>query len=109
MPSTHGCWPILLQAIQPPVRALADEQSRALAEWVQRRHQLIEMLTAERNRLRAMSGPARADIEAHIDWLNQRLRGLDAELERLIANHPAWKALSALLCSVPGIGPVVSA
>jgi transposase len=97
------------EAIQPPVRALPDEQSRALAEWVQRRHQLIEMLTAERNRLRAMSGPARADIQAHLDWLDQRLTGLDAELERLIANHAVWKALSTLLCSAPGIGPVVSA
>src|SRR5689334_18443463 len=109
MPLTHGGRPILLQAIQPPVRPLPDDQSRVLAEWVQRRHQLVEMLTAERNRLRAMTGPARADIEAHLDWLNQRLTGLDAELEGLMANHPSWKALSALLRSAPGIGPVIAA
>jgi transposase len=56
-----------------------------------------------------MSGSARADIETHIDWLEKRLVRLDEELERLIADNPVWKDLSALLCSVPGIGSVVSA
>ena len=65
------------EAIHPPVRVLPDQQTRELAEWVQRRHQLVEMLTAERNRLRAMSGSARADIETHIDWLEKRLVRLD--------------------------------
>jgi hypothetical protein len=32
-----------------------------------------------------------------------------AELEQLISNNPIWKDLSELLCSTPGIGPVVSA
>ena len=59
--------------------------------------------------VRAMSGPARADIEVHIDWLDKRLARLDAELEHLISNNPVWKDLSELLCSAPGIGPVVSA
>ena len=97
------------EAIHPPVRVLPNEQTRELAEWVQRRHQIVEMLTAERNRLRAMSGSARADIETHIEWLAKRLVRLDEELERLIAQNPVWKDLSALLCSVPGVGPVVSA
>ena len=44
------------------------------------------MITAERNRLRAMSGSARADIETHIDWLEKRLVRLDEELEWLIAD-----------------------
>src|SRR5215471_19247530 len=67
------------------------------------------MFTAERNRLRAMSGSARADIETHIDWLEKRLVRLDEELQQLIAHNPVWKDISALLCSVRGIGPVVSA
>jgi transposase len=92
------------EAIHPPVRVLPNEQTRELAEWVQRRHQIVEMLTAERDRLRAMSRSARADIETHIEWLAKRLVRLDEELERLIAQNPVWKDLSALLCSVPGVG-----
>ena len=97
------------EAIRPPVRILPDGQTRELAQWVQRRHQIVEMLTAERNRLRAMLGAAKRDIEEHIDWLEKRLTRLDSELEASIARHPLWNELSTLLCSVPGIGPVVSA
>jgi transposase len=97
------------EAIRPPVRVLPDGQTRELAEWVQRRHQVVEMLTAERNRLRAMLGSAKRDIEEHIEWLEKRLTRLDSELEASIARHPLWNELSTLLCSVPGIGPVVSA
>ena len=56
-----------------------------------------------------MSGSAPADIETHIDWLEKRFVRLDEELQQLIAHNPVWKDISALLCSVPGIGPVVSA
>jgi hypothetical protein len=49
----------------------SDEQTREVAEWVQRRHQIVEMLTAERNRLRAMTRAARTDIETCIDWLEK--------------------------------------
>lgn len=97
------------EAIRPPVRNLPDGPTRELAEWVQRRHQIVEMLTAERNRLRAMLGSAKRDIEEHIEWLEKRLDRLDSELEGLIARDPLWKELSTLLSSVPGIGPVVSA
>jgi len=41
---------------------------------------LAALLTAERNRLRAMTGAARADIETHIEWLEKRLVRLDEEL-----------------------------
>jgi hypothetical protein len=74
--------------IHPPVRVLPDEQTRELAEWVQRRHQLVEMLTAERNRLRAMSGSARADIETHIDWLEKRR--LPQVQFHFIPTHSCW-------------------
>jgi len=108
--STHDCWLIWLKrSIHPCASCPNTQQTRQLAEWIQRRHQIVETLTAERNRLGAMSGSVRADIEAHIDWLEKRLARLDAELERLLADNPVWKDLSALLCSVPGVGPVVSA
>ena len=40
------------ERIQPPIRELPDEQTRALRELCVRREELIEMLIAERNRLR---------------------------------------------------------
>lgn len=45
------------QAVRPPVRPVPDEQTQALAALVARRQQLIEMLTAEKNRLRLAAQP----------------------------------------------------
>ena len=39
------------EAIRPEPRPLPDEQTQVLAALVKRRHQIIEMLTAEKNRL----------------------------------------------------------
>ena len=41
--------------IQPAVRPLPDEETRELRGLVDRRHQLLQMLTSERNRLRTAS------------------------------------------------------
>lgn len=55
------------EAIRPQVRAMADEQTRELNGLVTRRQQLVEMLTAERNRLGSMKGKARQDVQVHIE------------------------------------------
>ena len=47
------------EAIRPPVRPVPDEQTQALAALVARRRQPIEMLTAEKNRLRLAASPFR--------------------------------------------------
>ena len=94
----HDCWPISLKRSIQLCAPYLTNKPENLLQWVQRRHQLVEMLTAERNRLRAMSGSARADIETHIDWLEKRLVRLDEELERLIADNPVWK-ISAPCCT----------
>jgi len=96
------------EAIRPQVRAMADEQSRALNGLVTRRQQLVEMLTAERNRLGSMQGKARQDIQVHIEWLQKRLQDLDGDLEQMIRKTPVWQERMNLLRSVPGIGKVVS-
>jgi transposase len=96
------------EAIQPQVRPMADEQTRELNGLVTRRQQLVEMLTAEHNRLSAMQGKAHRDIQAHIQWLRKRLKDLDDDLEQTIRKTPVWQERMNVLQSVPGIGKVVS-
>jgi transposase len=96
------------EAIRPQVRPMADEQTRELNGLVTRRQQLVEMLTAEHNRLSAMQGKAHRDIQAHIQWLRKRLKDLDDDLEQTIRKTPVWQERMNLLQSVPGIGQVVS-
>jgi transposase len=96
------------EAVRPAVRPLPDAAARALAEAVTRRQQLVEMLTAERNRLGSLSGHWRERALAHVAWLRQELAALEAELAQLIEASPVWWARERLLRSVPGVGPAVA-
>lgn len=96
------------EVMQPSVRPLPSEQTQKLNDLVTRRHQVVEMLTAEKNRLQGMSGVVREDIEANIDWLKKRLTHLEQQLQELIEQAPVLQEQDNLLQSVPGVGPVVA-
>ena len=96
------------EAIRPDVRSLPDADARALAALVDRRRQLIEMRTAEVNRLGLATGRVAASLRAHVAWLSKQLDQLDRELTELIRASPVWREKDDLLRGVPGIGPAVS-
>jgi transposase len=95
------------KAIRPPVRAVPDAQTQALAALVARRRQLIEMLTAEKNRLRLAVRPLQERLQAHIMWLEKELAATNTDLKRTIQGSPVWREKDDLLRSVPGVGPVL--
>ncbi|HEX7629798.1 MAG TPA: transposase, partial [Candidatus Methylomirabilis sp.] len=95
-------------AVQPAVRPLPDAATQGLAAVVTRRRQLVDMLTAERNRLSCAPLGLRKELQAHIRWLERRIAGLDTDLEHAIRTSPVWRAQEDLLRSVPGIGPIVA-
>jgi len=97
------------EAIRPAVRPLPDADTRALAALVARRRQVVEMRTAEANRLGMAPPPAVArGLRDHLAWLDRQLGRVDEELAAAIQASPAWRAKDDLLRDVPGIGPVVS-
>ena len=96
------------EAVKPTPRPLPDAGAQELTALVARRRQLIEMLTAERNRLRRALRNVRPSIAAHIDWLERQLHDLDRELEQVLHSSPIWREKEDLLRTVPGIGPVVA-
>lgn len=94
--------------VRPALRPLPDQATQALSALVARRRQVVEMLTAEKNR-RGQAPPAiQTDIAAHIAWLEARLAQLDKELGQHLKQSPLWRAHDDLLQSVPGVGPVLS-
>lgn len=97
------------ERVQPPVRPLRDAETRALGDLLQRRRQLIEMLTAERHR-RAQTTTRRVieSLDEHIRWLESRIRGVDEELKTAVQASPLWRVKEHLLRSVPGIGPTTA-
>jgi transposase len=96
------------EALRPEIRTMAAEETRQLNDLVTRRRQIVEMLTAERNRLASIRGKAREDIEANIEWLNQRLKGIDEQIAQQIKESTLWTEQQAILTSVPGVGLVVA-
>jgi transposase len=96
------------EVIQPEPRPLPDEQTQALAALVTRRRQLIEMLTAEKNRLTSARALVRKNLRAHITWLERALEQADTDLADAIRQSPVWREKDELLRSVPGIGPVLT-
>jgi len=96
------------EAVRPEVRPLPDADSQELSALVNRRRQLIEMLTAEKNRLRLAAKKVRPNIEAHIRWLEGELLDLEGGLGDAIRSSPVWRERDNLLRSVPGVGPVLS-
>ena len=89
---------------------MPDEATRELDALLDRRRQLVGMRTMEQNRL--SGGPCRrrsgADLEAHLEWLDQHIAAVDQELEQRIRSSPIWREKDDLLRSIKGIGPVVS-
>lgn len=96
------------QAVHPPPRPLPDAQAQVLAALLDRRRQVVGMLTAEKNRFQAAPTPVREDIHAHIAWLEERLAKLDADLEDTLRQSPLWREKEDLLRRVPGVGRVLT-
>jgi transposase len=91
--------------IRPAPRPLPDEQTQALAALLARRRQLIEMLTAEKNRLGSAHHPVRRRLRAHITWLEREVAQTDRDLTHTIRESPVWRDKDDLLRTVPGVGP----
>lgn len=96
------------EVLRPTLRPLPDEQTQALAAVLARRRQLVEMLTAEKNRLSRAHKPVRTSLRTHIAWLERELSHTDRDLAHAIRESPVWREQDDLLQSVPGIGPVVT-
>jgi transposase len=95
--------------MQPTPRPLVDDLQADLIAFVTRRRQLVDMLTAERHRLAQARPSVRASLNAHIRWLEARLRDTEDDITTRIQQSPIWRVRARILRSVPGIGPNTSA
>ena len=96
------------QAVRPEPRSLPEEEAREFSAILARRRQLIQMMTAEKNRLGvAVSKAVAKRIEAHLRWLEKELSRTERDLDEAIEGSSTFKENEALLRSVPGVGPVL--
>ncbi len=95
-------------SVRPTPRALPETSTQELAAVLARRRQLIDMLTAEKNRLSSALKPVRKGIQAHITWLERQLAETDNNLSTTIQASSVWREKDDLLQSTPGVGRVLS-
>jgi transposase len=99
---------LFAERVHPAPRPLPDAALQQLGALMTRRRQLLDMVTAERNRLEHAAAPIRREITRHMRWLERRVAAVDRDLDDTIQKSPVWRAKEDLLRTVPGIGPVVS-
>lgn len=98
------------EVTEPAATVFASESESQLKQWVTRRQQLVEILSAEKNRRTlVITGPARDEVSEHIDWLEEKIKQLDKKIEEISDSTPEWKERKAILRSPKGIGPLISA
>jgi transposase len=95
-------------AVHPDPRPLPDAATRELEAAITRRRQLIDMITAERNRLELATPVTRKQIKLHIGWLRRQVVKVDQDIAGQIRRSPLWRAKDDLLQTVPGIGDTTS-
>jgi transposase len=94
------------QEMKPEIRPLPNETELFMRELVRRRQQLVDVRTAEKNRLhRAVSLQVKKSIQVVIDTINQQILEIENQLNDEIKGNPVLKEKDQLIQSVPGVGP----
>lgn len=97
------------EAVRPAPSRLASPEEQLLSARVDRRRQLIDIRTAETNRLASAHPAIRPSIEQFLEELAEKITELDQQIDQLIACQAEFARKAALLRTVPGIGPVACA
>jgi transposase len=82
----------------------------ALEKLLARRRQVIEMLTMESNRQKQLDQKLVArHLKKTVRLLDQQREDLDRRIAQLIEDNDDWRGTSAVVQSVPGVGPATAA
>lgn len=95
-------------ATRPPVRALPDAATQALADLVARRRQIIQMIVAEGQRAKRAAPRAKRSIGRLLEALRRELSEIDADIDETVRGSPVWCEKEELLASVKGVGSVTA-
>lgn len=94
--------------MRPIVRELPDERQQRLQELIQRRRDLVDMMTAEKNRRECASAWLLEELNESIQRLQEDIDRIEAIFRSIIeADRQRWLD-HMLMLTVPGVGEVCS-
>lgn len=91
---------------KPARTVLPSPKDRHLSALAKRRKQVLDMLTAEKNRQATAPAEVQPLLQEMIDWLEAHLRKVEQEIEAFNQKDPERSRKQAILRSFKGIGPV---
>ncbi len=90
-------------------RKLPRENIRVLKELATMRRQRVEARSCLKQQMKHRAGGLNADLDAaHLAQLQAQIDTLDARITAMIDEDQRLRRAKDLLCSIPGIGPVVA-
>ena len=95
-------------ALQPRITVAKAEEVQAVRALLDRRRQLVETRTGEKNRRKTAPDTVVGSIDDHIEWLDDQIDALDGAIADAIQTHAEMSAAVARLRTAPGIGVVVA-
>jgi transposase len=94
--------------IEPKSNIVFDEAQQELSANNARRRQLIDMITAEKNRLdKATSGQTQS-IRRVLDMLEKELKTINETLKNQIDNNDNYSEKKLILSSIKGVGDITA-
>jgi transposase len=97
------------QALRPRVTVARSDDVQALRAMVDRRRQLVDARTAEKNRRKQAPEAVIGSIDDHIEWLDQQIDTLDRAIAEAIQGQTTLCESIAQLRTAPGCGMIVAA
>ena len=95
------------EQVRPRTVEVGSEKQAELRELVTRRRQLVELRTAEKNRLETtLTKVVRKNVRHLIEQLDKQIRQLDEAIGQMVENEPGLSSKAAVMETVPGVGPV---
>ncbi len=94
--------------MKPKAQARRKQGQLELDQKVTRRRQLVQMLSAEKNRLQTATPAMQAHIGQHIAWLQSDIAALEEQISQAIAADPLWAETARRVATVPGVGPITA-
>jgi transposase len=97
------------EAVKIEPQSVPDQAARDLGELVARRRQIVDTMTAERNRKRMLTRRRLLrGADRILAALQKELSDIERDISGSVRGTPAWREKDEILQSAPGIGPKVS-
>ena len=99
---------LFAKEIKPEYRSFKDETLQELTALIIKRDQILNMITAEKNRLEVSHKSVKNDILRTLRTLEKHLRRIDENIDDFLKKEGPVNHKSDILNSVPGVGKILT-